>query len=157
MPTFEFRAKLERPSVPGAWTFALIPAKVVKDEGLRPRQRVKGSIDGHPFKSSLIPRGGGTLFLVVNGETREQIGKEPGQPVEFSLSLDSAPPTVELPAPLAQALRGDPMAKKFFDALAPSHRKSYADWIASAKQPETVARRVDEALKMLRSGVKSAN
>ncbi|RME36196.1 MAG: hypothetical protein D6788_12130, partial [Planctomycetota bacterium] len=37
-------------------------------------------------------------------------------------------------------------AKAFFDSLAPSHRREYAEYVAEAKRPETVARRVSKTI-----------
>ena len=45
-------------------------------------------------------------------------------------------------------------AKQAFDALAFTHRKEYAVWVAEAKQPATRARRVGKTVEMLRAGVK---
>ena len=40
------------------------------------------------------------------------------------------------PEELQSALAKDPAAKSAFEALPPSHRKEYADWVAGAKKPE---------------------
>lgn len=152
MATHAFRSKLERPEGIGTWTFASIPKEVIRAASFRPRQRVKGTVEGVPFRSSLMPRGGGSLFVVVKQEVRDSIGRTAGDTVAFRLALDTAPVAVEVPPALAKGLRGDAGAKKVFDALAPSHRKAFALWISSAKQPETIARRVEKALSMLREG-----
>lgn len=49
---------------------------------------------------------------------------------------------VVVPPALAQALARHREAKAFFERLAPSHRRAYADHVAEAKRPETVERRV---------------
>ena len=133
----------------GAWTFALIPAAVTRTAGLRPRMRIVGAIDGVPFRSSLIPRGGGTLFVVVPGLLREEIGKTRGQSVEISLSIDPRPQIVRVPADLGRALGAD---RRRFDRLAPSHRKAFVIWITEAKQPATRTRRIATAVEMVRRG-----
>jgi uncharacterized protein YdeI (YjbR/CyaY-like superfamily) len=43
-------------------------------------------------------------------------------------------------------------AKAAFDTLACTHRKEYAQWIVEAEREETRARRVAQALEMLRVG-----
>jgi len=63
---------------------------------------------------------------------------------------------VALPAALADALSGHAKAQANFEALAPSQRREYADWIAEAKRDETRARRVTQALEWLAEG-KSRN
>lgn len=59
---------------------------------------------------------------------------------------------VRVPAPLASALAANPRAEANFDAMAYSHRKEYSRWIAEAKRPETIARRVADAVAWLEEG-----
>ena len=66
----------------------------------------------------------------------------------------SAPP----PAPNAvpdyfqQALDKNRSARKYFESLAPSHRRGYLRWVDSAKREETRQKRLKEALTMLAAG-----
>jgi uncharacterized protein YdeI (YjbR/CyaY-like superfamily) len=57
---------------------------------------------------------------------------------------------VEVPAALAKGLAGDAAARAAFEALAFTHRKEYARWVAEAKRDETRERRVAQTLQMLR-------
>lgn len=59
------------------------------------------------------------------------------------------PPSYKMPDAFRRALEKDPAAKDFFEHLAPSHKKQYVAWIASAKREETRERRVEKALSML--------
>jgi len=77
---------------------------------------------------------------------------EAGDAVEVGLALDTAPRVVEVPEALAEALAADAQARAFFDRLAYTHRKEYAQWIAEAKREETRERRVARAIEMLREG-----
>jgi hypothetical protein len=43
-------------------------------------------------------------------------------------------------------------ARRYFEALAPSHRRRYLAWIESAKREETKLRRLKEAIRLLASG-----
>ena len=61
-----------------------------------------------------------------------------------------APDKIEIPAELAAALATDPAAKAAFEALAPSHRREYADHVAEAKRPETRERRATQTIERLR-------
>lgn len=152
MPPLAFTTRLVRPVGVGTWTFAPIPKELASRTGLRSHQRVKGSVDGAPFSSSLMPRGGGIFFLVVNAALREQIGKHEGDAVSVRLEIDTAPVKVVLPADLRRALAGDAKARRAFGSLAPSHRKAFATWVGSAKQEETRRRRAAKALTMLHEG-----
>jgi uncharacterized protein YdeI (YjbR/CyaY-like superfamily) len=60
----------------------------------------------------------------------------------------------EIPAYVRTALRKHAAAWKFFEGLAPSHRRQYIAWIDSAKKEETKLKRVQEAIRMLANGQK---
>lgn len=59
------------------------------------------------------------------------------------------PPGLPMPKEFESRLAEDKRAAAAFEALPPSHRREYTDWIASAKREETRTRRIAEALKML--------
>jgi uncharacterized protein YdeI (YjbR/CyaY-like superfamily) len=63
-----------------------------------------------------------------------------------------AKPEPEVPAELAQALATEDAAAATFAAFPPGCRRAYCEWISEAKRPETRARRVAEAVAMLREG-----
>lgn len=64
------------------------------------------------------------------------------------------PSIADLPAYIEKGFRADRRAWKFFQQLAPSHRKAYVGWIDSAKREETKARRLREARELLAQGRK---
>ena len=63
---------------------------------------------------------------------------------------------VEVPAALEAALQRDKTAAKKFAAMSPSCRREYTEWIADAKRPETLQKRVATALEWIAEG-KSRN
>jgi len=66
------------------------------------------------------------------------------------------PPRFEMPATLPRyiqtALRKQPAAWRYFEGLAPSHRRRYIGWIESAKREDTKTRRLREAIRLLTAG-----
>lgn len=52
------------------------------------------------------------------------------------------------------ALSENPRAREFFDQLAPSYKRNYIGWLASAKLEETKKKRLREALGLLERGQK---
>src|SRR5882724_13525398 len=58
----------------------------------------------------------------------------------------------KVPAYIRAALRKHPAAIRHFEALTPSHRRRYPGWIESAKHEETKARRLQEAIRLLKAG-----
>lgn len=112
---------------------------------------VRATINGYTW-AGRVSRMGGEFLLGMRRAVREAARAEAGDEVTVTIALDEAPREVAVPAALAQALDGDPEAKARFDALAFTHRKEFAGWIAEAKKDETRERRVVQALQMLREG-----
>jgi uncharacterized protein YdeI (YjbR/CyaY-like superfamily) len=60
-----------------------------------------------------------------------------------------------MPPELDQAFVIDPGLRDYFETLAPSHQKEYAEWVASAKDSETRARRAQKVIEQLRKKPKA--
>jgi len=59
-----------------------------------------------------------------------------------------------MPPELAARLKRDRQAAAFFESLAPSYRRQYVAWIATARRAETRQRRLDQAIELLQRGEK---
>jgi hypothetical protein len=112
---------------------------------------VVATINGYTFRNS-VARMGGEALLGINKEHRAGAGVEAGDSVNVRIALDTEERVVEVPTALADALDAHPEVKARYDALAYTHRKEFARWIAEAKRDETRDRRVAQALEMLRDG-----
>jgi hypothetical protein len=112
---------------------------------------VCATVNGYTWRTS-VTRMGGDFLVGLNREVREQAGVKAGDMVEVKLELDTAPRKVEVPEALEAALAKDAKARSAFDALAYTHRKEYARWVAEAKREDTRQRRVSQAIEMLRDG-----
>ena len=67
-----------------------------------------------------------------------------------------AKPALEVPAALAAALKKHKVASKQFDAMSPSCRREYIEWVADAKREETRDKRIATTIEWVAEG-KSRN
>ncbi len=137
-------------------TYVDIPPEAVEALRATGRTSVIGTIDGQPFKNQFMPYmfegEGRKVVMVVNKATRTSLGKDVGDTVDFDLERDerSRSADVTVPPELVEALAAEPAAKAAFEALAPSRRREYAEFVAEAKRPETRLRRATQTVTELR-------
>ena len=149
MGELEITAELQ-PRGPAA-AFVLTEEQVqAVGEGAK-RFAARTTINGAELRTT-VTRMRGEFLFGLSRAARESAQLQAGDTVTFTLALDDAPREVEVPADLAAALAADPAAQAAHDALAYTHRKEFARWVAEAKRPETRARRVEQTLEMVRAG-----
>ena len=144
-----FVAKLE--PVPHGGLYVLVPEKAAA--GLRHGLRVRGTVNGAAYRSSLM-KYSGRFHLGVHKATARVAGVEPGARVKVTIEPDDEPlPTDTTPPDLARALRARPAAHASFTRLAPAVRRGFVNEVMGAKKPETRARRIEKIVATLSAGV----
>jgi len=144
-----FRATLETEGKTA--TGINVPAEVVEALGAGKRPRVKVTINGHTYRSSVAVLGG-RYMVGVSAENRAAAHVEGGDNLDVELELDTAPREVTVPPDLAAALAAEPVAQAAFDALSYSNKSWHVLQIEGAKSDETRQRRVARSIEALAAG-----
>lgn len=115
------------------------------------RVPVKGTINGFPFRSSLMNMGEGHM-MAVNAQLRAGAKCKAGDTVAVLLELDEEVRTVEVPRYLKKMIDRDPRAREFWPKVSFTHQKEYVRDIEAAKRPETKEKRIAAMMDALRNG-----
>jgi uncharacterized protein YdeI (YjbR/CyaY-like superfamily) len=145
-----FKATLEILRSGLGWVIARVPFDVAKTWGTR-RPKVKGEINGFPFRTSLFPARTGGHFVLVNKRMQRGSGTVPGSVAQFRLELDTEKRTVTAPVELKRAMAGDRALLRWYEELNYSTRKYITEWITEVKSAEARVRRAEQLAERLLS------
>lgn len=129
------------------------PVDVIEYFGTRARVPIRGTINGFPFRSSLMPMGD-CHMMPVNKTLCHGAGVRPGDIVDVVMERDAEARTVEAPPELKKELAKSKAAQKRWDELTFTHKKEMAISISGAKQEETRKRRLAKVMEVLKSGAR---
>lgn len=146
-----FRATIE--DAGGGGAYVIIPFDVEQVFGKK-RVKILASIEGEPYRGSLVRMGGPNYILGILKDIREKTGKTIGEEIEITVEEDNKPRVVEIPQDLQQALERSPEVETIFKKLSFTHQKEYVQWIMEAKHDQTRKNRIDQTIEFLKQGKK---
>ena len=117
-----------------------VPGPVVESFEAGRKPAVVVDVNGFEYRSTIAVMGG-RFLIPFSSDKRAATGLAGGDPITVTLTLDTAPRTVQVPDDLAAALE-DAGVREAFDDLAPSRQKAHVTAVETAKAADTRARRI---------------
>lgn len=146
--------RFEKQGEKTGWTYIEIPADLAQQlkPGNKKSFRVKGKLDNYKISGvSLLPMGGGSFIMPINGAMRKGTGKKLGAMLKVQLEEDKKP--YVLNAEFLECLQDEPKALTNFNAMPKSFQNYYSKWIESAKTEPTRTKRIATAVSTLAKGM----
>src|SRR6185312_13209184 len=112
------------------------------------RAPVKVTLNGYSYRSTISSMGG-EVFIPLRKSNREAAGLEGGETIDVEIELDTAQREIKPPADFIRALKAAPPAWDRWQELSFTHQREHVEAIEGAKKPETRARRIESAVRMI--------
>jgi uncharacterized protein YdeI (YjbR/CyaY-like superfamily) len=140
-----FTAVLEADGTQLRWVIARVPFDMAKVWPERRGRRVRGDIEGFPFRTSLFPdpQGKGQILL-VNRKMQTGAHARVGSKVRIRMEPDLEERPALIPQELDSILKSDRTLRKWFEALSPSMRREIGKWVEGAKSPSVRQSRAEK-------------
>jgi len=144
----KFRGLLE-PYPKLNWVIVKLPFDYAKAWKTRNRLRVKGTINGFAFRTSLFGSAQDGHFILVNRQMQKGAGASVGSMVEIVLEPDLEDRTTAAPPELAKLLKQYAALKKWYEQLSPSAHADIARLISTPKTPASRLRRAEQMVERM--------
>jgi uncharacterized protein YdeI (YjbR/CyaY-like superfamily) len=148
-PAKKFQAPLVRMKSRLNWIIIHVPFDAAKIWGSRGQIRVKGEINGFPFRTSLFPTGEGGHILLVNKKMQKGAHATAGSVARFELEPDTAERVAKIPPELLPLLNQDRSLRRWYDQLTYSGRYEIGKWVTEPKSHESRQRRAEQMAERL--------
>lgn len=148
MKEYTFTATLESTGENNGGVFVRFPYDVRKEFG-KGRVPIRCTIDGEPYRGTMVKYGEPFHMILVLKSIREKIGKQAGDKVEIWLVEDKEERKIEAPEDFAKLLRKYKLLDGF-NKLSFTHKREYIMWIDGAKKAETRLARMEKAIAKLK-------
>jgi uncharacterized protein YdeI (YjbR/CyaY-like superfamily) len=139
-----FRSLLKPDGTNLKWVIAHIPFAPQKVWKTRNRMRVKGTINGFAFRTSLFGSAEKGYVILVNKQMQKGAQASAGEMAEFTLEPDLEEREIPVPPELAKLLKQDRELARWFHALSYSYRKYMSEDVRKPKSAEARQRRAEQ-------------
>jgi Bacteriocin-protection, YdeI or OmpD-Associated/Domain of unknown function (DUF1905) len=112
------------------------------------RAPVKVTVNGYTYRSTIAAMGG-PVCIPLRKSHREAAGIEGRETVAVRLELDTESREVTPQPDLVKALKAAPPAWERWGEMSYTHQREYVDAIDEARKPETRARRIENAVRVI--------
>ncbi len=147
-----FQVRIEGPLGSLKWVIARIPIDVKEVWGSR-RVRVRGEMNGFPFRGALFPVRDGGHFLLVNKAIQKGARVRSGDTAKVRKENDVEIREVSTPPELERELKQSKALKKWFEALRPSIRRDLATRVSKPKSAAARKRQAEMLAELMYSAM----
>jgi hypothetical protein len=147
MKEYKFKGKIEAGDGGGA--YVVFPYDVQAEFG-KGRVPFKCTIDGEPYRGTMVKYGTPFHFVLVQKAIREKLKKGVGDTVTIWLVEDKDERVVDVPEAFRKLLKKHKLEKQF-DKMSFTHQKEWVLWINDAKKEETRLARMGKAIEKLKA------
>jgi len=144
-----FEATLERMRSRLNWIIIRVPFDASKVFGMRGQIKIKGTINGFPFRTSLFPTREGKHILLVNKRMQKGSRTSPGAVARFEIGLDTEERVATIPEQLQGILVQDRSLRRWYDQLNYSTRNEIGKWVSEPASSEARVRRAEQIAERL--------
>lgn len=147
---WNFTAPVKRFSIEGGMHYLELPNAAAEEMRATGYKRWVCTIqDALTWHCGLLPTGEGTWFVVLSKAKMKAVEAHVGDWLNVDMVPDTSKYGMPLPEDLADILADDTEFERRFDAMLPGKRRNAIHQIASAKTPETAAKRIIKLMEQL--------
>jgi Domain of unknown function (DUF1905)/Bacteriocin-protection, YdeI or OmpD-Associated len=134
-------------------TVLRLPEDASRQLPSRGQVAVRGSINGHEFRTVLEPDGLRGHWLKVDEELQRAAGISAGDGADWTIEAVRDWPEPDVPSDLAAALAAaPPRIREIWDDITPMARWEWVRWVNATANPATRRRRVEVSISKMDGG-----
>jgi hypothetical protein len=136
-----------------SWTILRLPERASRKLASRGQVAVKGTINGHGFRTVLEPDGRFGHWMRIEGKLAQAAALSAGDTARLEIETLKDWPEPNVPQDLETALAAAPQKiKDLWKGITPMARWEWVRWVNATPNPDTRKRRVEVSISKMKSG-----